>query len=171
MLLGVLALAVMCIAVIIVAASGLTPKRSSPRIHQQAAIDESESKPALIVERAPHRLDTVPRTRTTPHSSRRTGQAERRETRHAAPAPSYAGQPRTNRLGGSVTLAEQTTVSDVSKPQQAAPQQPHIQQQPVQQASAQQTSLQPVHYQAPAQPTGPKGLGGQVGNDCNPKCS
>jgi hypothetical protein len=41
-----------------------------------------------------------------------------------------------------------------------------------QQAPAQQTSTQqPVHYQPPAQPAGPAGLGSQVGGNCNPKCS
>ena len=43
---------------------------------------------------------------------------------------------------------------------------------PVQQTPVQQTSTQqPVHYQAPAQPAGPAGLGSQVGGNCNPKCS
>jgi len=40
------------------------------------------------------------------------------------------------------------------------------------QAPVQQTSTeQPVHYQPPAQPAGPAGLGSQVGGNCNPKCS
>jgi hypothetical protein len=43
---------------------------------------------------------------------------------------------------------------------------------PVQQAPTQQTSTeQPVHYQPPAQPAGPAGLGSQVGGNCDPKCS
>ena len=46
------------------------------------------------------------------------------------------------------------------------------QQAPVQQTPVQQTSTQqPVHYQPPAQPAGPAGLGSQVGGNCNPKCS
>jgi hypothetical protein len=48
---------------------------------------------------------------------------------------------------------------------------------PAQQAGVQQTSVQPtstqqpVHYQPPAQPAGPAGLGSQVGGNCHPKCS
>jgi len=42
---------------------------------------------------------------------------------------------------------------------------------PAQQSPTSQTQLHPVHYQPPSPPAGPEGLGSQVGNSCNPKCS
>jgi hypothetical protein len=57
--------------------------------------------------------------------------------------------------------------SEATATAETPPQGTPSQQTPVQQTSTQQ----PVHYQPPAQPAGPTGLGSQVGGTCDPKCS
>lgn len=75
---------------------------------------------------------------------------------HAAATSQSSSQTTPSAGSGSGTTAAAET------PVQTTP----VQQTPVQQTSAQQ----PVHYQPPAQPAGPTGLGSQVGGTCDPKC-
>ena len=67
----------------------------------------------------------------------------------------------------SISPSDSGTTAAASPADSTPAQQAPVQQTPVQQTSTQQ----PVHYQPPAQPAGPAGLGSQVGGNCNPKCS
>jgi hypothetical protein len=75
--------------------------------------------------------------------------------------------PSTASSGSSAVPVEQTPV------QQTPVQQTSDEQTPNSQTSAQQTPSQQtsVDHQSPSQPAGPTSLGGQVGNNCAPKCS
>jgi hypothetical protein len=76
---------------------------------------------------------------------------------HAAATSQSVSQQTQSAGGNSATTAAAGTPAQATSEQQA----------PVQQTSTQQ----PVHYQPPAEPAGPAGLGSQVGGNCNPKCS
>jgi len=82
---------------------------------------------------------------------------------HSTPVSHVAASNQSNSQRTPSAGSDSGTTAAAETPAQSTP----SQQTPVQQTSTQQ----PVHYQPPAQPAGPTGLGSQVGGDCNPKCS
>ena len=109
------------------------------------------------------------------HRPSRTARARASRSNHAMPARASASSGRSTRVSHAVTSqsvsrgtrsagVDSGTAASAETPAQTTP----VQQSPVQQTSS---SQQPVHYQPPAQPAGPTGLGSQVGGNCNPKCS
>ena len=82
---------------------------------------------------------------------------------HSTPVSHAAASNQSNSQRRPSAGSDSGTTAAAETPAQSTP----SQQTPVQQTSTQQ----PVHYQPPAQPAGPTGLGSQVGGNCNPKCS
>lgn len=109
------------------------------------------------------------------HRPSGTGRARASRSKHAIAARVSASSGRSTPVGHaavtrqSVSQQTRSAGSDSATTAAAgsAAQPTSEQQAPVQQTSTQQ----PVHYQPPAQPAGPVGLGSQVGGNCNPKCS
>ncbi len=85
-----------------------------------------------------------------------------RSSAHSTPV-SHAATSQSVSQGASSASSDSGTTAAPEAPAQTTP----AQQTPVQQTSTHQS----VHYQPPAQPVGPAGLGSQVGGNCNPKCS
>lgn len=92
----------------------------------------------------------------------------RARSRPASQATATAAAARFSQGPSSQATSSATSGSTATPVQQTSAQQTSIQQTPVQQAPAQQPST--PRSQPPAQPAGPTSLGGQVGNNCNPKC-
>jgi len=108
------------------------------------------------------------------HRRSRTARARASRSNHAMPARVSASPGRSTPVSHAVTSqsVSQRTPSAGSDSGTAASAEAPAQTTPVQQTPVQQTSTQQaVHYQPPAQPAGPTGLGSQVGGNCNPKCS
>lgn len=108
------------------------------------------------------------------HRPSRTARSRASRSNHAMAARVSASPGRSTPVSHAVTSqsvsrrtpsagSDSGTTATAGTPAQTTP----AQQQPVQQTRTQQ----PVHYQPPAQPAGPAGLGSQVGGTCDPKCS
>jgi hypothetical protein len=94
------------------------------------------------------------------HHGRRgaTRRAPARTTSHATPVPQPTSTAARAPAVTDSPSGTQSTTSVDPAPRQQAPMGPT-------------TQRQEIHYQQPSQPSGPAGLGSQVGSNCNPKCS